>query len=325
MCTELAGKLNKKVRVEIRGDDIEADRSTLDLLKDPLTHILRNSLDHGLETPEQRQIAGKSQEGTIRVSASVDKQFYTVTVEDDGRGIDADRVRAKAIENGLVTPGQAANLSRGEVLNLIFAPGLSTAAQQTDVSGRGVGMDVVQRNIVQAGGRTSVESTPGKGTTLTVQIPLSSTLMVTEALLVDIGGCTYFVPNSYVHSIMKRDNRLVQHTPGGRELVMVNNSVLGVVHTTQALGHEPCEAGGHPYWIVVSKGERSLCLQVDHIRGIEEIVISELSSLLNGAGCVEGAAFTREGDIALVLSIPWFLRCAGTTSERREAAIASPN
>jgi two-component system chemotaxis sensor kinase CheA len=326
MCTELAGRLNKKVRVEIRGDDIEADRSTLELLKDPLTHILRNSLDHGLETPEQRQTAGKPQEGTIRVSASVDKQFYTVTVEDDGRGIDADRVRAKAIEKGLVTPGQAASLSRSEVLNLIFAPGLSTAAQQTDVSGRGVGMDVVQRNIVGAGGRTQVESTPGKGTTLTIQIPLSSTLMVTEALLVDIAGCTYFLPNSYVQGIMKRDNRLVQHTPGGRELVMVNNSVLGLVHTPQALGHEPCrEAEGTPYWIVVSKGERSLCLQVDHIRGIEEIVISELSSLFNEAECVEGAAFTREGDIALVLSVPWFLRCDGTTSERRDAASASPN
>ena len=323
MCTELAEKLQKKVRVETFGDDIEADRSTLDLLKDPLTHILRNSLDHGLETPEQRRAAGKPECGTVRISASVDKQYYTVTVEDDGRGIDADRVRAKAIEKGLITPAQAAALQRNEVLNLVFAPGLSTAAQQTDVSGRGVGMDVVLRNVTEAGGKATVDSTPGHGTTLKLHVPLSSTLMVTEALLVEIAGRCYFVPNAFVQTVMRRDGHATQRSVDGQELVVVDGSILNLVRSAEVLGHATEGAAiENPYWIVVRKGGLALCLEVDHIRGIEEIVVTDLSSVLGGVECVDGAAFTREGEIALVLSIPWILRPVSTSLEETAGGTA---
>lgn len=323
MCTELANRLNKQVAVEIVGGEVEADRSALELLKDPLTHILRNSLDHGLELPERRRAAGKPECGTVRVRASVDKQFYTLVVEDDGAGIDAERVRAKAVEAGICSAAQADALDEREVLKLIFAPGLSTAARQTDVSGRGVGMDVVLRKVTEAGGKVDVASEPGRGTTLTLQVPLSSTLMVTHALHVVVAGGSWFIPNAFVQTVQRGDRGRIRRSLDGRELVVVNETLQNLVRASAVLGYHSCGSGaGDAFWIMLRQGRRSLCLEVDGVRGIEEIVLSELADLFRGVECAQGAAFTREGEIALVLNAGWLLGSAAPPADEPALATA---
>ncbi|MCH7704023.1 MAG: Hpt domain-containing protein [Planctomycetes bacterium] len=225
MASDLAEKLGKKVEVVIVGDEETADRSTLDLLKDPLTHILRNSLDHGLEGPEDRVAAGKPETGTITITVTVDKEFFTLVIADDGRGIDLDRVREKAVETGVITAAEAATISHDDNCGLIFSAGLSTAKEQTDVSGRGVGMDVVMRHVSESGGNVHVTSRAGVGTTVTIRIPVSGTLMVIGAMMVKIAGLEYFIPTADIHSLVRPGNLKPHRTPDGAEVAPLRGAV----------------------------------------------------------------------------------------------------
>lgn len=320
MASDLAEKLGKKVEVVIVGDDETADRSTLDLLKDPLTHILRNSLDHGLEGPEDRVAAGKPETGTITITVSVDKEFFTLVIADDGRGIDLDRVREKAVETGLLTAAEAATMSHDDNCGLIFSAGLSTAKEQTDVSGRGVGMDVVMRHVSESGGNVHVTSRAGVGTTVTIRIPVSGTLMVIGAMMVKIAGLEYFIPTADIHSLVRPGNLKPHRTPDGAEVAHLRGAVYPLVRPTDLLPRSSGEEGEiDPHWLIIGNSQRKACLVIDQPMGIEHIVVMDIDNMFPDVDCVGGAALTGDGRVALVLNTKRFLGNTGNKSVRAAA------
>ena len=198
---DLSAELGKQIELEMHGADTELDRQVLDLIKDPLTHMVRNSADHGLETPAERIAAGKPEKGTIRLSAYHEGGHIIIEVADDGRGLDTDRIKAKAMANGLVTEAELEKMSEAQIQQFIFAPGFSTAAKVTSVSGRGVGMDVVRTNIDQIGGTIDVKSVRGEGMSFTIKIPL--TLAIISALIVEAGGDRFAIPQLAVVELVR--------------------------------------------------------------------------------------------------------------------------
>ena len=309
MVLELAKKLGKDVLVETEGDEVEVDRSTLDLLKDPMTHMLRNSLDHGLETPEQREEAGKGARGRILLRASTTKKHFQLEIIDDGRGIDTERVGRKAVEAGALRESELAAMDERDKQRLIFHPGLSTAEKATDVSGRGVGMDSVLSNVTQAGGRVDVESELGKGTTVFIEVPLAGTLMVIPALMVEIAGAVYYMPIDSIREVLERGDRRVQSLPGGGEVVEFRDQVRPFVRTGAFVpkGEDPHVDGNRPYWVLAGKGRRQCCLEIDRLRGIEQIIVLDLGEQFPQMKAVQGAALTGDGRVALVLDVGSFL------------------
>lgn len=328
MVTELADKLKKQVSVELIGEDVEVDRSTLDLLKDPLTHILRNSLDHGLETPEERIAQGKPPLGVIRLIASSDKQFFSLTIEDDGRGINVDRVREKAIENGTITAQQAAAMNHEALCALIFTAGLSTAATRTDVSGRGVGMDVVMGNVSEAAGQVTVDSTAGAGTTVRIRIPVTGTIMVAGALMVEIAGCEYFIPTSDIQTLVRPDECRPHQLPNGTEIARVRGRIHPFLQLEDLLPRKDSENMElDPHWVVIGKGEKTACVAIDQPLGMEQIVIMDLDEMLPDLKIISGAALTGAGRVALVLNTKTLVANAGIvptgSSRARESELAA--
>jgi two-component system, chemotaxis family, sensor kinase CheA len=311
---DVSKDLGKTVRLETFGGDTELDKTLLEAIKDPVTHILRNSLDHGIETPKVRAAAGKPEEGTVRIRAYHEGGNFQLEISDDGAGIDAERVKQKAISKGLVTAAQAAALNETELQNFIFAAGLSTAEKVTNVSGRGVGMDVVKTNVEKIGGRVKLESVKGRGTKLWLDIPL--TLATIPSLTVIAGGSVLALPQAALVEMIALD---AEDAPkfiewiDGVSVFRFRGNVIPLIRLRDELrvAAAGTEEAGILKLVVVKTEGRQFALQVDAIRNTEEIVIKPLDKRFKVLAIYAGAAVLGDGRVALILDVPAFARRAG--------------
>ncbi len=300
MVRDLAKKEGKKVNFIVEGKEIELDRTVLDEIGDPLVHLLRNSIDHGIENPEERKKAGKSEIGTIKLIAKREKNHVKIIVEDDGRGIDPKKIKEKAIEKGIITEEEASKISYEDAVNLIFAPGLSTAEKVTDVSGRGVGMDVVKSKITALGGAVEIKSKLGEGTRVTLTLPL--TLAIIQALLIKVRQEIYAIPLSNVLEILNVKREEIK-TVKGNKVINLRGRILPIIELDKLLG---ISENGHrdkfPV-VVVDKENQAIGLGVDGLIGQQEIVIKTFDNILKGTKGFAGATILGNGKVVLILDI----------------------
>jgi two-component system chemotaxis sensor kinase CheA len=293
---DLSGKLGKQVELELVGQDTELDRTVVDALGDPLVHLVRNALDHGLETPAEREAVGKPAVGTVRISARHAGGNVMITVTDDGHGVDPHAVAAKAVRAGLITHEQAGEIDMARAVELLFAPGFSTRDQTDDISGRGVGMDAVRAKVRELGGEVLLTSEPGQGTTAQIRLPL--TLAIMNALLVRAGGRVFGVALDRID----RTVRLVDHpvrSAAGQKMLVVGDAVLPLYDAASVLGHaraDDCE-----FAVIVQSHERSIALAVSALIGQRELVTRPLPADVADLAPVSGAAVLSDGEIALLV------------------------
>ena len=305
MVRDLAQSLDRRVRLQMEGQETELDKSLLEAIKDPLTHAVRNSLDHGIEPPSVREAAGKDPEGTLRLRAMQEGSHVIIEVADDGAGIAVDRVREKAIERGLISAERATLLSERELLQLIFLPGFSTAKTVTNVSGRGVGMDVVRTNVEKIGGKVEIDSRAGKGTTLRLRIPL--TLAIIPALIVRSVRQSFALPqgalSELVHVPVEQAATMIEWIEDA-PLYRLRGKLLPLVFLDRLLMPSTAGAGSRAqdsFIAVLDADGRRFGLVVDGLADPEEIVVKPLSSALKGIGLYSGATVLGNGDLALIL------------------------
>ncbi len=305
---DLARGAEKKVGLIVEGQDTELDRSVLEVISDPLIHLLRNAVDHGIETPAARAKVGKSGEGKIQLEARHEQGQIVITVQDDGSGIDGHRIKKKAVSRGLLSEFEADSLTEKEVTDLIFESGLSTAKKVSEVSGRGVGMDIVRTNIERLNGAVSVESWPGKGTKFRISLPL--TLAVVPTLLVKAGPGTYAVPLITVTETLRIPSADIKHIKG-QPAVILRGQILPLAHLRSVLGFPLSQNGHHHHWIVAVRSGNSLIgLIVDKLVREEEVMIKSMGMLTGMVSGVSGAAILGDGRIALVLEIGRIVKMA---------------
>ncbi|WP_296597042.1 chemotaxis protein CheA [Phenylobacterium sp.] len=295
---DLQRDTGKTIELTTEGETTELDKTIIERLADPLIHVIRNAADHGLETPEQRAAAGKPAAGKLTLAARHSGAEVVITVSDDGRGIDRERVRAKAEQNGLIQPG--AVLTDAELLQLIFAPGFSTAAQVTNLSGRGVGMDVVKRTIESLRGAIDITSVPGQGSQVSLRIPL--TLAIIDGLLVRVGNGRYVVPLAAVEECVELSHEQDVRS-SGRSLISLREEFVPFLRLRE-LFRTKVAAGQHQKVVVVSTGEARVGLVVDQIIGDHQTVIKSLSKLHADVETFSGATILGDGGVALILDVP---------------------
>lgn len=311
---DLAIETGKTIELVTEGESTEVDKTVIERLFDPLVHIIRNSCDHGLERPEDRVAAGKSASGLVRLSAHQAGGEVLITITDDGRGIDVDRVRAKAEANGLIQPGQV--VGEDELLGLIFHPGFSTAAQVTNLSGRGVGMDVVKRTIESLRGTIDVKSVPGQGSTITLRIPL--TLAIIEGLLVRVGEGRYVIPLAAVEECLELSLEEDLRSRG-RSIITLRERLVPFLRLRDLFdtGTKP---DTYQKIVVVGTGQERVGLVVDQIIGNHQTVIKAMSPLHRNVAAFAGATILGDGSVALILDIAQLIALSQPTEERRLAA-----
>jgi len=299
---DLSQQLGKQAKLELGGQETELDKSLLEAIKDPLTHSVRNAIDHGIEAPEVRRAAGKNPEGLLRLNARQQGSHVIVEVTDDGGGIRVERIRDKAIERRLITPQKAAQLSDRELLQLIFLPGFSTAEKVTNVSGRGVGMDVVRTNVERIGGKVEIDSRPGRGTTLRLSIPL--TLAIIPALIVRSRGQNFALPQGVLFELVHLTGEQARSQIEWLEnapLYRLRGRLLPLVFLDRLLAQEDAAAGDGCYIAVLNADGRRYGLVIDGLADPEEIVVKPLSVVLKGIGLFSGATVMGNGEMALIL------------------------
>lgn len=303
---DVARSCGKEVNLIITGQDTDLDKSILDALAEPLAHLVRNSVDHGIESPQERIQAGKAAQGTVRLAAYHQGNQIVIEVADDGRGIDRDRLVAKAIEQGILNQGDAGEMTEQEALELIFHPGLSTAEQVTSISGRGVGMDVVKSVLDRLKGTITVSTEEAKGTTFYLHVPL--TLAIIKALLFRVGERVYAVPLASVVEITRASQSEV-HRVENHDVIRLREEVLTLVHL-QSMNRQPA-AANKMFVVVVSHGDRKFGLVVDRMVGEEELVIKALDDHLVATDLVSGASILGDGTVVLILNIAAVISRAG--------------
>jgi two-component system, chemotaxis family, sensor kinase CheA len=318
---DLAASCGKKIRLEMEGKETELDKTLIEAIKDPLTHIVRNSADHGIETPEARKAAGKPEEGMLKLRAFHEGGQVNIEISDDGGGIDPERIKQKALEKNLITPERAARMSDRELVNLVFAPGFSTAAKITNVSGRGVGMDVVKTNIEKIGGTVDIQSTHGQGTTLKVKIPL--TLAIIPALTITTGGDRYAIPQVNLLELVllegeqaKKNVEFIQGAPVYR----LRGHLLPLIYLHEQLKVEKKEAKDTINIVVLQADDRQFGLVVEGVNDTEEIVVKPLSPQLKGIAAFSGATIMGDGKVALILDVIGLAQTAKVVTQNRERA-----
>jgi len=321
---DLAMSCGKRIRVEMEGKETELDKTLIEAIKDPLTHIVRNSADHGIERPEQREAQGKPAEGRLFLRAYHEGGQVNIEISDDGAGIGVDRVKRKAVDRGLITPEQAARMGEREALNLIFLPGLSTAEKVTNVSGRGVGMDVVKTNLEKIGGTVDIQSQVGKGTTLKIKIPL--TLAIIPALIVTSGGDRYAIPQISLLELVRLEGdeaRKGIESIHGAPVYRLRGNLLPLAYLNHELGLETAAGEQDVINIVVLHADdRQFGLIVDAVNDTEEIVVKPLGKQLKGLTTFAGATIMGDGRVALILDVLGLAHRAKVISEVRERALA---
>jgi two-component system chemotaxis sensor kinase CheA len=302
MVRDLAHDLGKDITLEMGGLDIELDRTVLDEIGDPIVHLLRNAVDHGIESPEVREAAGKDARGTVRLTAEREREQIRITVEDDGRGMDLERIWAKACERGLVDRNARDSYSDYDVFMLVCLPGFSTMEEATRISGRGVGMDVVKGKIEYLGGTISMNSRVGQGTTITLMLPL--TLAIIQALLVGNGSQVYALPLGIVEEVIPQDEVRLTTVDGQPVLVLRDGKPVGLQRLDALEGKRHAEDDGRPvkdHFVLMRVGASMRALAVESLIGRREIVIKPLSPLFRGIHGFSGATVLGDGRVALIL------------------------
>jgi two-component system chemotaxis sensor kinase CheA len=300
MVRDLAQKLRKQVRLELHGEETELDKSVADEIGDPLVHLVRNAVDHGLESPDERSAAGKPVEGTVRIAACQEGNSIVIRIEDDGHGLQIDKIKAKALSKGLVSQHEMHAMDARQVMNLIFLPGFSTAEQVTDVSGRGVGMDVVRTNIRRLNGTVTVESDPGRGSAFIIKLPL--TIAIIQALLVEVEQSFFAIPLGSVIEAVKITRADIK-TINGQEVLNLRDCVLPLLRLTRAFDLPEHPDRDEFYVVVAALGDRRVGVVVDHLRSQEEVVIKSLGDYLTDIKGIAGATITGEGKVVLILDV----------------------
>jgi two-component system chemotaxis sensor kinase CheA len=301
---DLARQLGKDVELVLAGEETEVDKTMIEDLADPLIHLIRNAVDHGVEMPEERQAAGKPIKSLVRLEARQEGDHIVLIIADDGKGMSAERIRAKAIEKGLISEEEANTLDERQSLNLIFLPGFSTKAQISDVSGRGVGMDVVKTNIQKLNGSIDIRSEPGKGSVFIISLPL--TLAILPVLLVLLGDQPFALPLSLVREILPIEQSRIQEV-GGKETLVVRGEVLPVITLARLLGW-PLEREPE-YGVFMQTAERSFILAVDSFAGRDDAVIKSLEDFRPKG--VAGVTTLSNGQIVLILDMKELLTDLG--------------
>jgi two-component system chemotaxis sensor kinase CheA len=325
MIRDLSRELNKKIELEISGEDTELDKSIVEEIGDPLVHIIRNSCDHGIETPEVRIAAGKPELGTIALKAYNEGNQIVIQIDDDGKGLNPQMLKDKALEKGLISEKEADSMSEKEAFTLIMRPGFSTAAAVTNVSGRGVGMDVVKTNIEKVNGIIDIESEMGKGSSMKLKIPL--TLAIIQALLVGVQEEHYAIPLASVLETVRISKDEI-YTVEGRSVMRLRDDVLSLVHIGDIFEVERIlDASEHAYVVVLGLGTSKLGLIVDTLVGQEEIVIKSLGDYLKGIDGIAGATIRGDGGVTLIVDVVALMDIAKgvKTTALAETAAATVN
>ncbi|MDE3118070.1 MAG: chemotaxis protein CheA [Nitrospirota bacterium] len=300
MVRDLSQKINKQVRLELHGEETELDKSVADEIGDPLVHLVRNAIDHGIESPADRMAAGKPAEGVVRIAASQEGNSIVIRIEDDGRGMQVEKIKAKALSKGLIGEAELAAMDPREVLNLIFLPGFSTADVVSDISGRGVGMDVVRTNIRKINGTVELASEPGKGSLVTIKLPL--TIAIIQALLVEVERAIFAIPLGSVLEAVKITKADIK-TINGREVLNLRERVLPLFRMAEEFQMPVDPNLDKFYVVVVGLGERQIGVVVDRLRSQEEVVIKSMWDYLAAIKGIAGATITGEGKVVLILDI----------------------
>ncbi len=303
---DLARSLKKEINLELVGEETDLDKNLVEALADPLVHLVRNAVDHGIEMPEEREAAGKPRTGRVVLSAEQEGDHILLIISDDGKGMDANVLRAKAVEKGMLEKDAADRLSDLECYNLIFAPGFSTKTEISDVSGRGVGMDVVKTKISQLNGTVNVFSTKGQGSRVVIKVPL--TLAIMPTLMVMLGNQAFAFPlvnvNEIFHLDLSRTNVV-----DGQEVVIVRDKALPLFYLKRWLVNDAAqEEQREGHVVILSVGNQSIGFVVDQLVGQEEVVIKPLGKMLQGTPGMSGATITGDGRIALILDVPSMLK-----------------
>ncbi|MEM2839438.1 MAG: chemotaxis protein CheA [Thermoplasmata archaeon] len=296
MIRDLAKQMGKELEFVMEGQEIELDRTVIDKLGDLLVHLLRNSVDHGIESPEEREKAGKRPVGILRLSASQEQNRVMIKVEDDGRGIDPDKLRKKALEKGILTPEELNAMGDDEVMNLLATPGFSTAEKVTEISGRGVGLDAVKSGVESLGGQMTIESVKGQGTKVIIRLPL--TLAIILAMLVRIGKEIYAISvDPIIETISVKDSEI--RTIGGMKVVRYRNEIVPLIYLSKILGISDEELGHEV--VIIESGQKKTGLVVQELLGQQEIVVKPLDKFLRKLQFLGGATILGSGEVALIL------------------------
>lgn len=317
MVRDLSRQLGKEIDFEMSGNETELDRSVIEIIGDPLIHLLRNAIDHGIEPAEERRRLGKSVRGKLRVRAYHQENHIYIEVSDDGRGLSPEVIMRKVVDRGILRPEEASRLSREELLEYIFAPGFSTASEVSAVSGRGVGMDVVKRNVEKVNGAVTVVTEEGKGTSFTIKLPL--TLVIVQALMVEIAGCVMAIPLSNVTEAVHVAPSEV-HKASGWEMIAVRDQMVPLLNPQAVWGHEWAVGSdnGRTFPVVILRsGSSPLGLKVDRLLGEQEIVIKTMGPVVGDVPGISGASILGDGRVALIVDP------AGLSNAVKHTAIAN--
>lgn len=300
---DLARSLKKEINLQLVGEETDLDKNLVEALADPLVHLVRNAVDHGVEMPDEREASGKERTGLVVLSARQEGDHILLTIEDDGKGMDAEVLRAKAVEKGIMDEEAAARLDNKSAYNLIFAPGFSTKTEISDVSGRGVGMDVVKTRINQLNGSVEIDSEKGKGSRIVIKLPL--TLAIMPTLMVGLGEQIFALPLANVNEIFDMESAR-RSTVDGKEVVIIREKAVPLVHLGAWLVNaNPADADPNEGYVVVTTiGGQHIGCVVDNLVGQEEVVIKPLGAMLHGTKGISGATITGNGGIALILDMP---------------------
>jgi two-component system chemotaxis sensor kinase CheA len=300
MVRDLCGEFKKDIELRMEGEETELDRSLIEALVDPMVHIIRNSVDHGIEQPDERERKGKKRKGLLSVRAYNEGNHVIIDVFDDGKGINVQAVKDKVKEKGLMTDAELASLSIKEAMNLIFIPGLSTAQKVSSVSGRGVGMDVVKTNIEKMNGQAYIESEEGQWTKLTIKLPL--TLAIMRALIVKVDNELFAIPLNTVTELVKLKEGVIK-TVDKNEVMVLREAVIPLVDLmrTFSINREERRDG---YAVICSIGEKTVGIKVQSVVGQEEVVIKPLGEFLKNIKGISGATIRGDGKVILILDIP---------------------
>jgi two-component system chemotaxis sensor kinase CheA len=301
MVRDLARDLNKQIELVVEDHDAEIDKSVADEIGDPLIHLIRNAVDHGVETPELRQQAGKDPRGTIRLSATHEANHIVLRIQDDGKGMDPVKLKQKAVERGILSAADAERMEDTEAYNLIFLPGFSMAQAITSVSGRGVGMDVVRTNITRLNGTIDLESVLGQGTTITIRLPL--TLAIISGLQVGAAGEIFIVPLTAVIEALRISQDQVENLQG-RQVILARDKVLPLINLAQVLQVPAAKSEKNEAYVVVTGlAERRMGILVDRLLGQVDVVIKALGDFVGPAQGIAGATILGDGRVRLILDV----------------------
>ena len=324
---DVAAACGKEVHLEMSGMDTDLDKTLIEAIKDPLTHLVRNSVDHGIEAPDLRVAAGKKREGRLTLGAFHEGGFVNIEIADDGAGINFDKVKNKAIQMGLIQAEAAAQLSYKEIVSLIFLPGFSTADHVTEISGRGVGMDVVKTNIERIGGTIDIDTSPNEGTKMNVKVPL--TLAIIPALMVVCGYERFAIPQSSLLELVRLDGQDATdaiESINGTPVYRLRDHLLPLVHLREQLELEPLQGLRETINIVVLQSAgKQFGLIVDAVRDTEEIVVKPLAKQLQGLGVYAGATILGDGSVALILEVLGLAQRSHVLAKSEERVVKKPD